>query len=174
MENLKYKDETDRAYGLTGMAVSLMVWEADGVLDAVDLDAPVNSGMRFTPDFYFGGSPSVSAKASWEHQVERFRLNTAMILANVMCRRLVNGTGPVNEKLRAELLSMICEEGEAACSLGEDESAAVFGKCYAYCERIFSHLGVKRVVRDCVGALASRRVLHRSEMMELLAPIGRL
>jgi len=174
MDKLKYKDEADRAYGLVGMAVSLLVWDADEMLESLDLDAPVNGGIRFTPDFYFRGSPAFSAKASWERQVEQFRLKTAMLLANVACRRFVHDSARFDSELRDKLLNLVCEEGEASCSLDKDESSAVFRKCYSYCEQIFTHSGVKQVAHDSVRSLTSKRVLHRSDLMELLAPISRM
>ena len=44
---LKYIDENDKCYGITGMAISMVVWDAENVLAAVSLDAPADETVEF-------------------------------------------------------------------------------------------------------------------------------
>ena len=53
MVTLKYKDEKDRAYGLGGMTVCMLLMDNEGFIDSVNLDAPADCGMVFSPDFYY-------------------------------------------------------------------------------------------------------------------------
>lgn len=51
MATLKYKDDTDRAYGLTGMSVCLCLMDSERFLMHLDLDSEADQGLVFTPDF---------------------------------------------------------------------------------------------------------------------------
>ena len=55
--NLKYSDEQDKCYGVTGMAVSLVIWDADDMLAHIDMDA--DESVEFVPEYYFSGNRSV-------------------------------------------------------------------------------------------------------------------
>ena len=48
---LKYTDDQDKCYGVTGMAVSLVVWDADDMLARIDIDSDDN--IEFVPEYYF-------------------------------------------------------------------------------------------------------------------------
>ena len=87
-DSIKYTDETDKSFGLAGMAISLMVWDAETLLDHIDIDSGPDSAMHMAPEFYL--SPTVSAKAMWTHNLRRFEIVSAMLVANVACRHLVN------------------------------------------------------------------------------------
>jgi hypothetical protein len=173
-KNFKYKDEEDRSYGLTGMAVSIVVWEAENLLGSVDLDAPSGEGMMMTPEFYFAGNPNLSAKAAWNSMLEHFQLSTAMMVANVMCRQYVNSGTGISTDLRRRMLDYAIEEGREACSLDDDETLRLFDKCYNYCQRVFQHPGVQQLVRQFAEALRSRRSLTRAEVAEQLRALNRM
>ena len=51
---LKYRDNRDKTYGLTGMAIALVMADGEDMLMQVSLDAPAGEGITFTPDFYHG------------------------------------------------------------------------------------------------------------------------
>ena len=69
MLTLKYNDEKDRALGLGGMAVSLVMWENARYLQRLSLDAPVGEGVALTPDFFLQRNQRASAKAVWTRDV---------------------------------------------------------------------------------------------------------
>jgi len=173
-QEFKYANEEDRSYGLTGMAVSVVVWDAEHLLGAVNLDAAGGEGMEMTPEFYFSGNPGLSAKAAWGSMVEHFQLSTAMMVANVMCRRYVYEGGGIAPDMRRRMLDYAVEEGREACSLDDDETLRMFDKCYTYCHRVFNHPGVQQVVRDFASALRSRRRLTRAEVAEELRALSRM
>lgn len=60
--SLHYADETDRCYGLAGMAISLVVWDAEELLYEIDLDAPAEEALRLSPDFYLALAPKPALK----------------------------------------------------------------------------------------------------------------
>ena len=52
MEQLRYKDDTDRSYGAAGMAIGLVIYDGDDLLAEINLDAPAGREMMtMTPDF---------------------------------------------------------------------------------------------------------------------------
>ena len=53
MVTLKYKDETDRAYGLSGMSVCMCMMENERFIDSVNLDSEPDKGLAFTSDFFY-------------------------------------------------------------------------------------------------------------------------
>ena len=57
METLKYKDETDRSYGATGMAIGLLIFDGEDMLDSINIDGDPNDMVVMSPDFYFAGTP---------------------------------------------------------------------------------------------------------------------
>ena len=64
---LKYRDNRDKTYGLTGMAIALVMADGEDMLMQVSLDAPAGEGITFTPDFLFTeANPRYSAKAGLE------------------------------------------------------------------------------------------------------------
>jgi hypothetical protein len=173
-QDFKYTEEEDRLYGLTGMAVSIVVWDSERLLGAVNLDGEAGEGMEMTPEFYFAGNPGLSAKASWELMVEHFQLSTAMMVSNVMCRRYIHGSGNIDADLRRRMLDYAVAEGRESCSLDDDETLRLFDKCYTYCHRVFNHPGVQQMVRDFADTLRSQRRLSRSEVVEALRALNHM
>lgn len=173
-ENLKYRNEEDKSYGLTGMAISIVMWDCDEMLGAIDLDADTIQGMEMTPEYYFTGNPSLSAKAAWERMVANFRLTTAMTLGNVMCRRLVYERKPISSELKQMLLDRVLEEGHDSCGLDDDECTQVFEKCYVYTHRVFNHYGVMSIAGDFARTLRDRRRLTRGDVLDALSALNSL
>lgn len=171
---LKYTDERDKCYGMTGMAISLIVWDADDLVATIDLDAPNDSSFEFVPTYYYSGNPRVSPKASWQHIAKHLQVSIGMVIGNVMCRsHLLHSQSP-DDGLRGQLLDMARLEGEAACSLDTDEVETMFAKSYAYLDRIFAHRGVQQVAHRFADSLASQRTMTRAEIAEALAALSAL
>ena len=57
-----YRNEDDKSYGATGMAVAVMIFDGEDKLAYIDLDETPDSMFHLTGDFYFAGNPGVSAK----------------------------------------------------------------------------------------------------------------
>ena len=65
-KQFSYKNEDDKCYGLTGMAIALVVFDGEDYLTTINLDAETSKEMMdFTDDFYFSGNPEFSAKNVW-------------------------------------------------------------------------------------------------------------
>lgn len=165
---LKYIDDDDRCYGITGMAMSLVIWDADDMLAAVDLDAAPSDSIEFVPDFYFSGNPRISAKTAWSSIFRHFQISMGMTIGNVLCRRLVHHRKPLTPELRDTLLKLFDQEGADACSLDHDEVLHLFNRSYDYLDRVFSHSDVQSVARSFADLLVAQRRLSRSEAMECL------
>lgn len=171
---MKYIDETDKSFGLTGMAVSLMVWNAEERLMAINLDAEPEEAMLMTPDFYTDCAPAVGAKAVWQHSLQKFQLLTAMLVANVTCRYLVNRRRRLSSEADAAMRRFVADEGTRLCQLDDDESMRVYGQALTHCQRIFTHPSVAQIVTEFAEILRQRRHLSAPETFELLAPLSRL
>ncbi|MDE6489801.1 MAG: hypothetical protein K2L49_01420 [Muribaculaceae bacterium] len=173
-KDIKYSNEEDKSYGLTGMAISVVVWDCEHLLSAVSIDAQADEAIEMMPEYYFSGNPAVSAKTSWSRMLQNFQLSTAMLLANVMCRRMVYRRQQMNSDIREGLLRYVLEEGRESCSLDDDESTKVFDKCYSYCNRLFSHYGVMQIADEFARTLRDRRRMTRSEVIEALSALNGL
>jgi hypothetical protein len=84
---LSYKNDKDKIYGATGMAVSLV--DGDEYLDGVNVDAEPHAIISLTDDYYFPGNPDVSARSAWNVILKHFNLAASMAIANVVCRSLL-------------------------------------------------------------------------------------
>lgn len=173
IDSLKYVDETDKSFGLAGMAISLLAWDAKEWLDAIDLDAAPDEAVRMSADFYLTTAPRVGAKAVWEQALTRFRLTAAMTVANVACRHISHQDhASIPEKADSALRRLLGDEGHELCSLDDDEVSRIYGKALSYCLRLFSHPGVKNLATSLAGELRAKRELSADEIFHILAPLN--
>lgn len=171
---LQYIDENDKCYGITGMAIGLVIWDAENVLSAVSVDAPADEVVEFTPEFYFAGNPGLSAKVAWNHIVRHFQVSMGMMIGNLLCRSYVLHKEDVDEETRSRLLRYLDEEGRETCSLESDEVERLFNKSYNYLYKVFNHAGVQSVANDFARELSSRRRMSRGEVIEQLRALQML
>lgn len=172
---LKYTDETDKCFGLAGMAISLVVWDASELLSAINLDAPVEEALRLTPDYYLGQSGRSGAKAAWEQDLKRFQLTAAMTIANVCSRRLVRRSeGQLSRRTLEAILTFLNEEGAMLCQLEPDEVQRITSGIHQHCTRIFNHSGVCTIASQLASQLTERRSMQAAEVLDLLAPLNRM
>lgn len=172
--SLKYIDDDDRCYGLTGMAIAVVVWDCESLLSAVDIDAPQGGMLEFSPHFYFSGNPRLSAKLAWNQIVEHFQLSMGLMISNVLCRNLVLRDTMVNRDVVNLMMKYLTEEGEASCSLEKDEVDAMFNKSYSYLSRLFNHRGVQGIARDFASKVKARRRMTVSEVVDELRALSML
>lgn len=59
---LRYINEDEKCYGITGMAIGMVVWNAEDVLASVSLDAPVDEVVEFTNEYYSTAIPDCRPK----------------------------------------------------------------------------------------------------------------
>lgn len=169
---MKYRNEEDKCYGVAGMAIGLSVFDADDLLAEVTIDADGVDCMRFTPDYYFTGSPRVSASKSWHHIYSHYQVSMGLAIANAMCRKMVLDHGILDRKRRNELLDAAVEDGHALCQLDRDEVEPLFDKSFSYLTRVFGNRDIQRAIAAFVQQLQQRRSLTRSEVAELLQELN--
>ncbi|MGM9843970.1 MAG: hypothetical protein ACI30S_07115 [Muribaculaceae bacterium] len=170
--SLKYTDDTDKSYGLAGVAVSMFIYDSDEDILSLSLDE--EEEIKFIPDFFTASNPDFSPKKVWSYHVQQFEMYVAMTLGNYMCRQIVNRRKSVDPFAKAELRKKIIEDGKELCSLGDDEIDSLFNKGYSNMQRIFSHPGVQKVVRDFSSRLIDSRMLSRDEIVILLRSLQNL
>lgn len=171
---LGYKDENDKLYGVTGMAVSLVVMDGDEFLDCVDVDAEPHNMVSLTDDYYFAGNPEVSARVVWNTLLKHFNLAASMAIANVVCRSLMISRTEPSEEQRTCLRNLVVEDGLESCSLERDEAENLFAKRYSYFTRVFSHPAVRQVADDFAHTLGEHRRMSRLEVLEALRALAML
>lgn len=175
MENgLSYRNEDDRCYGVTGMAVGIMVFNGEDMLSAVCLDSAPDSMLEMEDMFYFNGNPGLSAKAAWSRIKANFDLSVAMLISNMMCRSMVLDHEAVAPEKRKTVHDIVAEEGRETCGLDDDEINRIFDKEYTILFRVFNHQGVHSVVHDFADTLKRRRRMSRLEILEQLRALSLL
>lgn len=171
---LQYTDETDRAYGVAGMAIAMVLWDGEHYLASVSIDKPVGESIEFTPAFGFSGNPRLTASLAWRELLKQYELSSAMIMGNAMCRSYVRASSPLASDVAAALRAIVVAEGKDTCSLDEDEIDMVYRKIHRYLDRAFSHAGVSSLAHDMANALTHRRRLSASEVFEILSALNRM
>lgn len=165
---MKYCDEKDKCYGVVGMAIGLNVWEAEDFYTGIDLDAHGYDCISFTGDYFFCGTPSISPKISWQHQLKVFKIMMGITISNVMCRSIIGKNEEVNRKDKRELLDIFNDQGNRELSLTNSECEAIFNKAYNYLERLYNHDQVRQMVYDFAEMLKEKRKITSCEVAEAL------
>lgn len=171
---LRYTDPKDRTYGVTGMAIALVLWDGEPMLAAVNIDNPAGQSMQFTPAFGFTGNPRLTASLAWRELLKQYELSAAMIMGNAMCRAYVGQSRPVTSATTAALRAIIRDEGREVCQLDDDEIDLVYNKTYRYLDRVFSHAGVASIAHRFAQTLEQRRAMSATEVFEDLTDLSRL
>lgn len=171
---LSYRNEDDKCYGATGMAIAMVVFDGEDMLSAMDLDASPDKVLELAEDFYFSGNPGLSAKSAWNKILSSFNLTMATSIANVMCRKVVLDKEPVDAEIKRLLRDFMLEEGKCTCDLEEEETMRLFDKNYMYLHRVFNHHGVQGIAHDFANALKRRRRMTRMEVIEQLRALSML
>lgn len=171
---LRYTDEKDRSYGLTGMTISMVVWDGEDMLSAVNIDNAPGQGLEVTPEFHFRGNPRMSARIAWHQLIKQFELDTAMLLGNAYCRSYVGGQRTLSAQVTALLRALVRDEGRSLCELDDDEISHIYDKTSLYLERLFTHSGVAAIAHDFAEALRRQRRLSAAEALERLSALNGL
>ena len=172
--NFKYTDEEDKCYGITGMTISMVVFDSHEVLSSINLDKSVEGYIEFIPQYNFSGNPHISAKATWNKLVESYQTSIGMLIANVMCRKYVHHRSSMDGAIRMEMLKLIKQEGHDVCSLEDDEIEKLFDKTYSYLHRLFNHYAVQDIAREFASYLKNHRRMSRTDVLEQLRALSNL
>lgn len=167
MNTLSYRNEDDKAYGLAGMMYSLGCVDAiDSVAEiTIDTDGPM---VTFSHEFYFTGSPTLSAKASWDNMLRNFHITSLMALSNLLSRSMVRDRENPPQELLSDIFDTIREEGLESCSLEEDEVKTLYDNTLHYALRLFGNPRVHPAIHDLSRTIALHRRLTGRELRERL------
>lgn len=170
---MQYTDNNDKCLGLAAMAVSLMVWDAEPLLVAIDADAPAEQAMRLSSEFYI--CPVASAKAVWQHNLRRVQLTSAMLVANIACRSFVGRhKSSIDPESLSMMRSIIEDEADTLCQLTALEADQILNKSLTYGRRLFTHPQVAQITVDLADTLSERRMLQSTDVFAILAPLANL
>lgn len=165
---LSYKDDEDRSYGATGMAIGLVVYHGAEMIGTISLDREPSQLLALSDEFYYGNSSEVSAKSSWTGLLRKYNLSVVMLISNLLCRTLTAHSAEPDPKSRAMLHDAVIQEGKDECQLENDELEPMFTSYYDNLHQVFSHYAVNNIARNMASTLLSHRNLSRLEIMELL------
>lgn len=172
---IKYIDETDKSYGLAGMAIVLAAYDAEERIQAIDLDAPADCALEMDSEFYLSLAPQVGAKAIWKQAAKRFQLIAAMTVGNVACREIhCRGHRSLSGDSDSELRRLLADEARELCGYEPDEVSRLYGQALAYSTRLFSHPGVGSLADTLSRQLLTMRRIEADEVLSLLAPLNRM
>lgn len=162
---LGYRNEADRCYALAGMAISLASLDALESVASVSIDYP-GPMVRFTGEFYFGGSPSVSPKATWHRIFEGYRLTSSLAIANVLARCLMRDGGSDPSDMLDRVAETIRIEGSEECGLEEDELDAFLSNTITRSRRIFANSRLITPLEALARIIGERRELSGRSLAE--------
>ena len=166
MLGIRYINEHDRSMGLSGMAITLAVYDNEGLIMDIDLDR-TSEPIALSHEFYFSGNPRFSAKSVWGDMARRFHLAMAMAMGNMLSRSMQRRE-IFGEDDRKALKELICNEGAETCGLEPDEIEVLWNKDYNYLRQVFRHPTIQQMARTMAHEIEERRVLSRHEILELL------
>lgn len=170
--SLSYSDERDKTYGVTGMAITLVVLDGEQYLTNINLDGEAAELIELSHDFGFKGNPRMSAKIVWEQTLKDLRLSASMAIGNVACRRYILAHKSLSREDTECLRSALRQDAVEHCGLDFDETDRLFDSCLSYVDRIFRHNGVADIANAFATRLSERRTLSGVEAVELLASLG--
>lgn len=174
MERLGYRHDDDRCYGVAGMAIGLVIFDGEDYLEGINVDARSDELISLSNQFYFGGSPTFSAKSVWTRVVNNFNIMSAMVISNALCRSLVQDGMPVRFEIKQQIRDILTMEASETCELEKDEIERLFEKNYNYLYRVFNHGGVQDVAREMVERLRRTRTMSRLDVLEQLRSLSML
>lgn len=163
MEELYYKNEDDRCYGLAGMSLSLSKFGALDRISSVSIDAD-GPMVTFSHSYYFTGSPTVSPKSAWKILLDNYYITMGMVVANVMARRIVHDRSSVGPELLEAIYEQVLAEGRDTCSLEEEEVRRIFDSTVNKLYRLFSNSLIRPRIDELARIIARRRTLSGMEM----------
>lgn len=165
MFKLTYTNEDDRAFGLAGMAISLAQLDAIDRIVEISLDSQ-GPMVTFSQQYFYGGSPAVSPKASWENMMRNFQITSSMVIANVMARSLVRLGEEVPQEVMETIYGEISAEGADECGLEEDETRAFYNRLLTLNRRIFGNPRLRPAVAELAHRISRRRRLSGMEIQD--------
>ena len=164
---LKYIDDTDRCYGVAGMALAAFILDYEKYIDSVSVERRGLDAVDFTPEFFMASSESISPKASWEHTLEQFQVVSSMLISNMMCRSMVRNHRELQQSHHDAMLEALTDFA-CDCQLADEETRQIFDKHYMYLDRAYHNSRLHDAAQRLVDEFASRPTLYHSDLCEAL------
>lgn len=162
----KYTDETDKSYGLAGMAIALLTCDSEDMLVSVSLE-PDDESFEMAGEFFFATSPRLSAKLAWRDLLRQYQVGCNLLLGNVLCRHNAT-TLKLDDNMLKAIRKFMVDEGARWCALENDEVDSLLDDRYQYYQKLFRHPSVLNASRDFATVLRANRRMSAAEVMENL------
>lgn len=164
---LKYIDDSDRSYGVAGMALAAFILDYEKYIDSISIERRGIDAVDFTPDFFMASSENISPKASWEHTLEQFQVVSSMLISNLMCRSIVRNRRELQQSHHDAMLEALADFA-CDCQLEEEEARQLFYKHYMYLDRAYHNSRLHDAASRLVNELTSRLTLTHSDLCDVL------
>lgn len=173
-KHLKYTDEADKTYGVAGMVIAVVAYDAEDALASVTIDGDPDTtpGLSFHPGFHYVPNQRMSAKIAWNEIVAQMRLTAGMLVANAMSRSYVQHRRRLSDAVTAALTEALYEACDSDDTpLDHDELDAMLRTNINFFDQIFQISAVHTATHALADDLSRRRTLSPADVMDHLAPI---
>lgn len=169
---MRYSDERDKAYGLAGAVITVVMTDRARSIADINLDAAPGECVTMSHDFGFKGNPRMSAKIVWEQAVDDLGVLLSMVLGNLACRRYLLSGRDIDPAEITAVRTAFREEACDNCGLDADEADRLFNRSLAYVNRVFSYPAIPDIARAFAENLAECRSLSIAEALDYLSDWG--
>lgn len=171
IKNFAYTDEEDKCYGITGMVLTLNVFDSEDKIHEISLDAEDGETISFTPDFFFSSNPRFSAKIAWNEALKQYQILTGMVIGNILSRYVVKNHKSLTASVIDDIKDLVSEEGREICQLDDDEIDTVFRKTLNYLSNIYSNRQVHLFTTHFADVIRARRSLTGNDVRDELSSL---
>ncbi|MDE6498313.1 MAG: hypothetical protein K2L21_06620 [Muribaculaceae bacterium] len=175
-KHLRYTSPTDKSYGVAGMAIAVVAYDAQDALAAVtiDTDGGTADAISFHPGFHYIPNQRMSAKTAWNEIIAETRLTAGMIVANAMSRSYVQHRRLLSEAVTSALAEALAEACDSEDNpLERDELDAMLRSNIDFFDHLFQISAVHSATHALAQDLATRHTLSPADILDHLAPIVR-
>ncbi|MDE5968189.1 MAG: hypothetical protein K2G64_03695 [Muribaculaceae bacterium] len=168
---LRYTDTDDRLYGIAGMTIGLLVYDADQYIDHLDGNSSDLRAVELTPDFFVYHNQQLSAKGVWKALLDRHKIMSAMVMGNILSRAAMGSRHAVDPQTLSQAIDLLAEQADDMLGLTPDENRRLVMQSYDYVSRAFLHPLVIDFVNHLHSALMHQPAMSRGDLFDLLAPL---
>lgn len=165
---LKYTDDTDRSYGVAGMAVSAFIFDKEEYIASVSTERRDFEAVEFTPEFFIASADGLLPKAQWKHTLHQLELISSMLISNVMSRSMVRNRQELDIAHHDAMLDVLADYA-TDCQLDDDEMEELFNSQYQYLNRAYHNSRVHDIIKYLVDKLSTQHTLNHSDLRDILS-----
>lgn len=172
----RYTSDTDKSYGVAGMAIAVLAYDAQDALASVTIDTAdgTTDALSFHPGFHYIPNQRMSAKTAWNEMIAQTQLLAGMLVANAMSRNYVQHRRRLSHAMTEALAPALADTVDKEDTpLERDELDSMLRRNLDFFDRLFQISAVHTATHALADDLAKRRTLSPAEVLDHLAAIER-